>query len=179
MGYKMAVEIGVAQAQYTEFFCKAGIFIFGVDPWEDYPEIDLKDDYTKDFLERAYDKSKSRLAPYINQKLLKMTSVEALKLFPDGSVDFVYIDGNHCLKYVIEDLCNWWVKLKKGGTMAGHDYIHPRRLRNRDSNMHVKFAVDAFVEAYGIKNWFLLGRHAALPGEKRDKPTRSWMWLKE
>lgn len=178
MGYKTGVEIGVAKAKFTERFCREGLFIYGIDPWSDYPGIDMQDEYTAKYLENAYELSKRRLVNYKNVKLIRKTSMEAVNDFEDGSLDFVYIDGNHQLKYAIEDLVEWSKKVKIGGVVSGHDYIHPRRLRNnRFNNMHVKFAVDAYTEAYRIENWFLLGRQDNLPGEKRDT-VRSWMWIK-
>ena len=36
-------------------------------------------------------------------------------------VDYIYIDGNHAYKYVLEDCRNYWSKIKEGGILAGHD----------------------------------------------------------
>jgi glycosyltransferase involved in cell wall biosynthesis len=50
--------------------------------------------------------------------------MQAVTDFADESLDFVYIDGNHQLKYVVEDIVEWTKKIKKGGIIAGHDYIY-------------------------------------------------------
>lgn len=50
------------------------------------------------------------------------TSLRAARTFADGSLDFVYIDGNHTRESVLEDCRAWWPKIKPGGTLAGHDY---------------------------------------------------------
>ena len=50
------------------------------------------------------------------------TSVRAAKLFPDDSVAFCFIDGDHSYASVTADLHAWWPKVRAGGTIAGHDY---------------------------------------------------------
>jgi hypothetical protein len=102
--------------------------------------------------------------------------MEAAEMFRDESLDFVYIDGNHQFKYVAEDLATWSSKLKKGGILAGHDYIYTNP-RTQAGICHVIYVVDAFTKAYKIGNWYLLGEKHAKEGEKRDK-FRSFMWMK-
>jgi hypothetical protein len=50
------------------------------------------------------------------------TSTRAAALFPDASVDFVFLDAAHDEANVTADLAAWWPKIKPGGTLAGHDY---------------------------------------------------------
>src|SRR4029078_5218989 len=102
--------------------------------------------------------------------------MEAVKDFKDESLDFVYIDGNHQLRYVIEDLVEWSKKIRSGGIISGHDYIYTNP-RTAAGICHVIYAVNAYTATYKIKNWYLLGRKEEKPNEKRDK-WRSWMWVK-
>jgi hypothetical protein len=44
--------------------------------------------------------------------------------FEDGSLDFVWVDGNHKYASCINDVRSWWPKLKEGGWMGGDDLIH-------------------------------------------------------
>eukprot|EP00758_Cryptobia_borreli_P017336 Tbor_TRINITY_DN6182_c4_g1::TRINITY_DN6182_c4_g1_i11::g.22020::m.22020 len=37
--------------------------------------------------------------------------------------DYIYVDARHDYKGVLDDISQWWPKLKKGGIMAGHDYV--------------------------------------------------------
>lgn len=55
--------------------------------------------------------------------MIRALSHEVADLFADESLDYVYIDGNHAYDYVKLDLETWYPKLKKGGILAGHDYI--------------------------------------------------------
>ncbi len=54
------------------------------------------------------------------------SSEVAVDGFRDGSLDFVYIDGNHCYESVYRDMCLWYRKVRSGGVFGGHDfdYVH-------------------------------------------------------
>lgn len=54
-------------------------------------------------------------------RLLKMSSVEAVTQFDDGSLDWVYIDGSHALHDAAMDFHIWFTKLKSGGLFGAHD----------------------------------------------------------
>ena len=53
---------------------------------------------------------------------LRMTSVEASKLYADKSLDFVFIDAAHDYQSVKEDIEHWLPKIKIGGYIGGDDY---------------------------------------------------------
>jgi hypothetical protein len=55
---------------------------------------------------------------------LKLDSVKAASLFDDGSVDFVFVDGDHGYEPLKRDLAAWFPKVRPGGTLAGHDYVN-------------------------------------------------------
>lgn len=54
------------------------------------------------------------------------TTVEAAKLYEDGSFDFVFIDADHSYEAVRADIAAWAPKVRVGGWLGGHDY-HPRK----------------------------------------------------
>jgi predicted O-methyltransferase YrrM len=56
---------------------------------------------------------------------IRMTSVDASKLYEEDSLDFIFIDGAHDYNSVKEDIEHWFPKLKKGGYIAGDDYAWP------------------------------------------------------
>ncbi len=37
------------------------------------------------------------------------------------SIDFLFIDGDHRYGQIKKDLDHWWLKIKKGGILCGHD----------------------------------------------------------
>lgn len=47
--------------------------------------------------------------------------------FPDGSVDFLYVDASHSYDGVLADLAAWFPKVKAGGTIAGDDWCYADR----------------------------------------------------
>ena len=49
----------------------------------------------------------------------------AAATYQDGSLDFVFIDGQHTYEAVCEDIDAWLSKVKPGGVLAGHDHRYP------------------------------------------------------
>jgi len=76
-------------------------------------------------------------------------SVDAARLIPDGSLDFVFIDANHFYEWVMRDLVAWDRKVKQDGVLIGHDYNCPHEAMY--GRWGVKKAVDEFCEDKGYK----------------------------
>jgi SAM-dependent methyltransferase len=172
-GGKKIVEIGVFRGEYTKVLADSGLDVYGVDPWlayPDYPYYNKDDEQWRE--DGNFQMTVELLQGYGNVHLVRETSMNALYLFEDNSLDAVYIDGNHSFKYVAEDICEWIKKVKPGGWICGHDYFY-----GNPKKMHVRHVVDAYVEAHGIPNLWILGRKHAEPEEVRDE-WRSWMFQK-
>lgn len=73
-------------------------------------------------------------------------SSEVLSEFPDGYLDWVYIDGNHLYEFVTRDLDLSFEKTKAGGYIAGDDYTSGRWWQGG-----VLRAVDEFVERASVE----------------------------
>ncbi len=167
MGFRVGAEIGVYKGEFSAKIAKTGLKLFSVDPY--FPD--------QEKLGRMYQDVKQLLAPYPKCKIIRKTSMEAVGDFEDRSLDFVYIDGNHEFRYIAEDLSEWTKKVRKGGIVSGDDYFYHKHGTSKDF-WHVAHVLNAYIGAYGIENWYLLGRKNALPGEKRDR-YRSWMFVKQ
>ncbi len=76
--------------------------------------------------------------------VLRQASPAAAERFSDGSLDFVFIDGNHLYENVVADITAWWPKVRRGGLMTGHDYAV---YGDATGKWGVKRAVDEFVSA--------------------------------
>jgi SAM-dependent methyltransferase len=74
---------------------------------------------------------------------LKMDSVRAAGLFEEGSVDFVFVDGDHGREPLRCDLEAWFPRVRPGGVLAGHDYVN-------DDFPGVRQAADEFFAARGL-----------------------------
>jgi len=176
-GRLVGVEVGVYKAEFTEYFCREGLKIYGVDPWSDYP-LEKRQE-RQDFL---YEHAKRVVKDYPNCTFIRKTSIEAAKDFEDESLDFVYIDGNHCFMSIAEDLYTWTPKIKKGGIISGHDYAHTPNPRIDKSCLHVKFVVDAWIKCFDINNWYVIGGMRG--GDYPDIPYardvwKSFLWIKQ
>lgn len=79
--------------------------------------------------------------------MIRELSEDAVRLFPDGSLDFVYIDADHSFEGVSRDILLWQPKIKPGGILAGHDYLDGRTPNGAVYN--VKSAVDQWAERVG------------------------------
>jgi len=174
IGYKVGAEIGVYKGEFSEKLCQAGLKLYAVDPWRIYKGFDNPRGQKR--LDFQYDHTKRVLAPYPSCTIIRKTSMEAVEDFKDDSLDFVYIDANHEFRYIAEDLAEWTKKVKKGGIVSGHDYFYTKT-GTHTVNWHVAHVLNAYIQAYGISNWYLLGSKDVVPGEKRDK-WRSWMFIK-
>lgn len=174
-GYKVGVEVGVYKGEYLEVLAKSGLKLYGVDPWREYGDFTHSRGQKR--LDEQFEHTERLVAKYPNCSLIRKTSMEAVEDFEDNSIDFVYIDANHGLRYIVEDLWEWSKKVRSGGVISGHDYALTKDAKDRYS-YHVKYGVDAFVQARGIENFWVLGSRFDVPGEVRDK-CRSFMWIKK
>jgi predicted O-methyltransferase YrrM len=57
-------------------------------------------------------------------KVIKDSTISFLNSLPDECLDMVYIDADHSYNSVLEDLRLSYHKIKTGGFICGHDYIH-------------------------------------------------------
>ena len=55
-------------------------------------------------------------------QILKMTTNEAVSHFGNEAFDLVFIDADHQYSAIKQDIENWLPKVKKHGTISGHDY---------------------------------------------------------
>lgn len=75
--------------------------------------------------------------------------------FEDLSLDYVYVDARHDYKGALMDMESYWPKIKRGGILAGHDYVEQNEIGGQDWTVNfdgtrdetgrvVKGAVDDF-----------------------------------
>lgn len=130
-----AVEIGSHRGESAAqlLSCWNGKKLWCVDPWANLPGYEAQSKLLiegwggEGDRERDYSLAVERLKRWVPERceLLRETSLEALRRFADGSLDFVFVDGDHRRVHVLHDLEGWWPKLRKGGILAGHDWVQP------------------------------------------------------
>ena len=165
LGYTSGAEIGVEEGVFSECLLKdnPGCKLYAIDAWKAYRNY--RDHTRQEKLDRFYENTKARLAPY-TVEIVRKFSIDAVKDFADRSLDFVYIDGNHDFYHCTTDICLWTKKVKVGGIIAGHDYT--RNAQKSTNNCHVADVVDAYTRAMNIRPWFLLGQQA-----------RTYVWVNQ
>lgn len=75
------------------------------------------------FGEQLYNTFLNNIAPVrhvINP--IRKDSVAAAADYADGSLDFVFVDGDHSYEGVKRDIIAWLPKMKPNSVFAGHDY---------------------------------------------------------
>ena len=116
----VGAEIGVERAVFAKEIMKSAKELYLVDPWKSYKGY--RDHVSQDKLDGFFKEAQERMQ-HKNCTFIRKFSMDAVKDFPDESLDFVYIDANHDYENCKNDIREWSKKVKKGGIIAGHDYI--------------------------------------------------------
>lgn len=110
------VELGVAAGDFSERILKRSeiAWLYSIDMWAGDRGHDMN----------QYRETIVRLAPYRDRNaILRMRFDEALPLFADHSLDFIYVDGYaHDGELNGQTFREWFPKLRSGGIIAGDDY---------------------------------------------------------
>jgi hypothetical protein len=151
-GLLRGAEIGVDRGHFSEYILKyTPCNLLCVDPWR-----------WKLRGESRYQSTVRRLAPYGDRvRIDRRDSFDAGRDVPDGSLDFVYIDGDHTFDFVMTDIIWWTRKVRMGGVVSGHDLYLFR-------HAGVVAAVDVYTRQHGITKWFIT-----------DERWPSFFWIRE
>ena len=132
--------------------------LYCIDPYTRFDSKEYPDginELTQSQFNQKFEDIKRRLAEFGDRvEFLRMKSSEAVKMFGDGSLDFVYIDGNHDYKYVFEDIMMWYPKVKAGGYVTGDD-VWSTNLSEHDADGNV-------TRIWGPGCWGKYGTYKAL-----------------
>lgn len=96
--------------------------LVAIDPWliyDDYPEYKDKD--MNNIYETAINNMKLNISNMDKVKIIRDFSHKASSSLQDEYFDIIYIDGNHEMFAVLEDLVLYFRKLKSGGIMIMDD----------------------------------------------------------
>lgn len=115
-GLRNGAEIGVKRGVFTQHILKhvPGSTMIAVDPWAPC-------DYYPDWPHEAHFAEFQFRTAGKAVTVHRMTGHEAAPLVPDGSLDFVFIDADHSLPAVKQDIADWLPKVRGGGLVSGHD----------------------------------------------------------
>lgn len=153
-----AAEIGVLWGGFMRIVLHEwrGDVYYAVDPWERqstdvYREKTDAIDYEQCYRQvRDMAKADNRII------MLRGFSVDMAKALPNETLDWVFIDGNHSARAVLDDMDWWFMKLKPGGVFSGHDYGDDT---NYPNFCEVKTAVDRWMKEHGQR--FVIDKHGS------------------
>lgn len=157
-GFNYGAEIGVRKGKFSRVLLAANpdLHILCVDPWMPYGGRK----YTKEKQDHIFEVCKETLKPFGDRvTYIRKTSMEGVKDVKKGSLDFVFIDGNHLFDYAMEDIIHWSRRVRSGGIIAVHDFHY-------GSNVEVVEAVNAYTRAKHIDPWYCT---------KESQPTAYWV----
>ena len=124
-GYNLAlarvVEFGTFLGESAAIFSQYFHTVHTIDPWDEEFMSNVAGERMTINEIRGMFLANTEGCPNIVQ--YRMPSAIASRMFPDDSVDLVYIDGWHHFSVVSADILTWLPKVRKGGWLGGHDYM--------------------------------------------------------
>ena len=121
-----------------------------IDPWTYQPEFGntgFGRKKNEHLMEVKYQDVVAAFKSDSRVQIHRATSEDALNSLPDGSLDWVYIDGNHNEPFVGNDLALCLKKVKANGIISGDDF----NWQTETSGAPVRRAVEALMEELGDK----------------------------
>ena len=179
-------ELGVQLGKFSQMIlsnwpsCKSYML---VDVWDLSDNVNYNDaaNVGKEKQGYIYRKMLENLSPYQSQLVINRNfSHNASLSVPPNSLDFVYVDARHDYESVLEDMRDWWTKLRPGGILAGHDFTSARSVRGygtqRDGSWDQRAVRGAVVQfSQEVNRGFMV-----IPDTKnwRKVPFSSWILRK-
>jgi hypothetical protein len=128
------VELGSWKGKSAAFMgveiinSKKTITMSCVDLWSNTLRVYPKQTLYGDALYQLFLANISPVAEVI--RVLRADTARAADVFPDKSVQFVFIDADHSYKGCHRDISAWLPKVADGGILAGHDYAWTTGIRS-------------------------------------------------
>jgi hypothetical protein len=125
--FTKGIELGVQVGYYSHAIlshwsrCKEYHLVDLWAPQENYKDYANVDQERQD---QNYEATLTRLDEWKGKlHVCRNFTSTCVQRYKDEYFDFIYVDARHDFKGVLEDLINYWPKLRVGGILAGHDYV--------------------------------------------------------
>jgi len=143
MGFGKGVEVGCRYGACAMIWREAmpSLDLTCVDPYETYHHV------SQERQDLIYAGAQENAAKY-GFKIIRARSLDVVDQFPDGSLDFVNIDGDHTFDAAVQDIIRWAHKVREGGLVLVHDYC------TFEQSGVIK-AVDAYTHCHNIDPWYV------------------------
>ncbi len=149
----IGVELGVARGDFSKQLIKSKKFkiLFGIDSYSlNQHNLD------------EYKFALKKLGMFSNYKLINMSFENALDLFPDKSLDFIYFDGYaHTGQNYGQTILDWSKKIKPNGILSGDDYDAKWELNKLIIDQFAKqnnfklFVTDSDKKKHIYRSWYI------------------------
>jgi hypothetical protein len=126
--WQRGAEVGTADGRCTTYVLRACVWLnmVTVDPWQPQIGHDGPEDWGNWPHADHEATARARLAPFSDRcRIVKGFSVDVAATVRDGSLDFVFLDGDHSEAGVRADIAAWLPKIRCGGALLGHDAAWP------------------------------------------------------
>ena len=154
------VEVGVLRA--TNLVALAKMFpdmrLIGIDSYEAYTDP-LHGGYTVSaelsLMNRGIAERRIALSGHADRIDLRvMRSSLAAEAMADESIDFVYIDKNFTSAEHLDDVVQWYPKVRHGGILAGHEAFTKEVMRATEQALE-SLGVHPYLEVIDNEVWYL------------------------
>lgn len=120
------VELGVwkgkSMSEILDIAAANRCQVFAVDLWYHHPDGGLYAGPNALDIRGVFEQNLALLGHTDRVRLIQEDTATAAAHFADGSVDLLFVDGDHSHAGVVRDLRAWLPKLKPDGILFGHDY---------------------------------------------------------
>jgi hypothetical protein len=156
---QVIAELGVFKGEFSKIIyetCTPKELLL-VDLFEGYFGSGDKDglNYHHVQLEDEMIKIKNHFKNDPSVKIIKNYTTVFLNSIPDEYLDIVYIDADHSYDSVLADLNASFNKVKNGGLICGHDYIHDAKNAVdhfcKSNNLEIEYLTEDGCPSFGIK----------------------------
>jgi glycosyltransferase involved in cell wall biosynthesis len=149
----MIIELGCFKGRsicsVADIIKRKNLKVVVVDTFEGTVKERKEGEPAMDFIEEfRYNINRFELKEYIT--IYRGKTDDIYKELKDNIFDLLFLDADHSYEAVKQDLENWECKVKKGGTISGHDYVNwegvGRAVNERYFNVRVNdehFGIDS------------------------------------
>lgn len=150
VGIEIGVDYGTTSVHLLSSLPNS--VLYGIDPY-----ITYNDWYGSEVndRERVLSIMTERTSVFGNRFVhVRKTSDDALRMFEDQSMDFIFVDGLHTYEQVLKDCQNYWPKLKRGGLFCGHDFTTIQDVNNAASYFAAQIGKTINIVPQDVWYWY-------------------------
>ena len=149
------LEIGVWKGTFAANMlsrCKSITKYYMLDPWRKLDDWNKPCNRGNTEFESCYHEAMAATGFADTKRIvLRGTTAEMIARIPDGSLDFVYVDGDHTLRGITIDLISAYPKVRLGGFITGDDLVPSIWQHGSEFEPTLVFPFSAyFAEAVGM-----------------------------